>query len=255
MALKNLSEIKPENIRKTTVPLQIDLIKEYFENKDKFFVIDYANSQIKGNMFLTYLSNLDLPCEIDLSTATKEEKFDLIKTYMETRNINPSDVLKLTVAEIILTYKLVKTEGLFVNSSFTEEEKVEFIQSNLDLLRKWDQFLYSCLIYLMKIHPDLNEKLQADSGFDVITDPHWLGLNVINLFGITGFTELYYSSTPWEPLKYFKPQFEEYMYKGKNLFYYFNCEENTMVHLMGAVLNGRIDVNDLIKFVTQPSEA
>lgn len=250
MALRDWSKIEPQNIRSTTAPLQIDQIKEFFENKSLFFIVDYGKSQIKGNMFLTYLANLDLPFEVDLNNASLQEKFDIVKIYMETRNLNNSDVLRLTVAELLLTYKGISVEGLFRNSIFTQDQKTQFIEMNQDIFRKWDQFFSSCLIYLIKSFPDLNDELKVEQQFRVVNDANYVGLNVIQLFGMPGFIEFFFSKQSQEELCYFKPQFEEYMFKGKNLFDYFNCEENTLMLLMTAVLNNSIKPQDLINFVT-----
>lgn len=249
MALRNLAEIDPKNIRQTVVPLAIDLIKEFFEKKDLFFVVNYGKSQVKGSMFLTYISNLDLPCEISLTEATKQEKFDLVKIYMETRNMNNSDVLKLTVADVILTYKGVDTKDMFTNPVFSSEEKSEFISQHTDLIKKWDQFLYSTLIFLVKSFPDLNEVLKVETQVTEIDDPNFIGLNVVNLFGIPNFCDFFFATQAQEELCYFKPQFEEYMFKGKNFFHYFNCEENTFILLMSAMLNGKIKPEDLVELV------
>ncbi len=248
MALRDLSKIDPKNIRNVSVPLKVEALKEFFENKELFFIVDYSTSQIKGNMFLTYLSNLDLPCEVDLSKATKQEKFDMIKTYMETRNMNGSDVLKLTAAELVLRYKCVDYGQLFVNSLLTEEERVEFIKQNVEILHKWDHFLYSTLSYLIKMYPELNETLKVEEQYPVINDPNYVGLNIVQLFGIPGFAELYFSSPLWTTFNYFKPQFEEYMFKGQNFYHYFCCEENTMFILMTSIFNGQIKMEELVKF-------
>lgn len=250
MALRNIAEIDPQNIRKTIVPLEIDSIKEFFEKKDLFFIVNYGKSQVKGSMFLTYISNLDLPCEIDLSEATTEEKFNLIKIYMETRNMNSSDVLKLTVAELMLTYKNFDISNIFRNSVLNAEEKKQFIDANLELFKKWDQFLCSTLIFLVKAFPDLNEALQVEGKFREINDPSFIGLNVVNLFAVPSFLEFYMTTPLQEELCYFKAQFEEYMFKGKNFFHYFSCEENTFMLLMSAILKGEVDPQQLVDLVT-----
>lgn len=249
MALKDWSAINPQNIRKVTVPLEIDAIKEFFENKELFFVVDYSQSKVKGNMFLTYLSNLDLPCEIMLTGSSTEDKYELLRIYMETRNLSSSDVLRLNAADIILTYKGVDTSEMFNNPAFTPEEKAGFIEKHKDLIRKWDQFLYSSLVYLIKSFPALNEVLKVETQFREVNDNNFVGLNVVNLFSIPGFTEFYFATKPQEELCYFKPQFEEYMFKGKNFFNYFNCEENTMMLLLQALLNNTIKPQELVDYL------
>lgn len=247
MSLRDLSQLKKENIRYATAPLKIDLVKEYFANKELFFVVDYAGSEIKGNMFLTYLTNLDLPYEIDLSKATKEEKFELVKIYMETRNISTTDVLRLTVADLMLTYIGLDTSQLFHNAPLNSEEKLEFINQNLELIKRWDQFLSSCFVYLLNCFPLLKKETQADTAFDVIDDPSFVGLNVVNMFGIPDFMDFYFSLPPREKMCYFKPQFEEYMFRGQNLYFYFQSETNTIMTLMSCMLENEELTKEFLK--------
>ena len=46
------------NVIETTAPIKIEELKKYFADKETFYVIDYANSDLKGSKLLTYLSNL-----------------------------------------------------------------------------------------------------------------------------------------------------------------------------------------------------
>lgn len=250
MSLRDLTQIKPENFRETTVPLKIDHIKEFFENKELFFIVDYKGSNIKGNMFLTYLSNLDLPNEINLKDAALEEKFELVKAYMETRNINHSDTLRVTVADLLLTFKKVDCTEFYLEPIFTPEEKSQFIEKHQELIAKWDTFISSCLVFLIKCFKDLNGLLKTEEVFEIINDPAYIGLNVVKLFDIPHFLEFYYSAPLTSNIYYFKPQFEEYMFKGQNLFSYFNTQENTFLHLLAGFFDGRIEVDKFVEYVT-----
>lgn len=254
MSMNKIENIDPNNIRETIVPLEIESIKEYFEKKDLFFIINYGKSQVKGSMFLTYISNLDLPCEINFNDATKQEKFDIVKVYMETRNINNSDVLRITVADLLLSFKNFDVTGLFHNPIFTNEEKAEFIGQNLELFKKWDQFLFSTMIFLIKSFPELNKVLQIEGQFKEKEDPAFIGLNVVNLFSIPSFLEMYYTTPLQQELFYFKTQFDEHIFKGKNFYSYYNCEENTFLHLLTAVLVGDIDPKELVDFVVEEAK-
>jgi hypothetical protein len=115
------------------------------------------------------------------------KKFNLIKIYMETRNMNASDVLKLTVAELILTYKNFDVTGLFNNSVLNASEKKQFIDANIELFKKWDQFLASTMVFLVKSFPDLNEAIKIlydiyDKGYSVmdILDNYFLFVKITN---------------------------------------------------------------------------
>ena len=159
MSIRKISSMNPDHIRISPVPLKMDSIKEYFENKELFFLVDYSQSQIKGNMFLTYISNLDLPCEILLEGTSKEEKKSLLKNYMESRNLANSDVLRLGAAHAVLRYRNTETEGFYQNPVLTHEEQDEFIAENQELLRRWDQFISSTLIYMLQAFPALETQL------------------------------------------------------------------------------------------------
>lgn len=240
MPLKALHEIAPENIRNVGVPLAIEQIKEFFENKKLFFFVDYAQSKIKGNMFLTYLSNLDLPFEIVLSGASKQETFDLIKIFMETRNQSSSDILRLTVADIILTHKGVNTENWLMNPVLSKDDIKEFISQNGELVKKWDTFLSSLMIFILKSFTAIEEQINTSETFPHLKDPNYIGGNVVQLFDIPCFLEMFFSVPYSGELFYFDAQFDELMFKGKNLFHYFFCPENTLVAFIHGAGSGSI---------------
>jgi len=247
MKFKNISEIESENIRYVSVPLEIHQIKEFFENKNLFFAIDYSQSKIKGNMFLTYLSNLDLPCDIILTDVSTQEKFDILKIYMETRNISTSNVLRYAAAQVVLENKGVSSLDLVRNPILTKEECDLFKQQNHELIKKWDLFISSTLLFMLKTYPDLNEHYRFDSAYKTINDSNYIGSNVVNLFSIPFFMELFFSVPANEEVVYFKAQFEEYMFRGKNLFEYFDVPENTMIALFSGLLLDTIQTTDLEK--------
>ena len=62
----------------TIVPIELKDLKKYFEDKTQSYQIDYLNSKLKGAQFLTYLSNLDIPCDL------VNYDNDLLKEYFET---------------------------------------------------------------------------------------------------------------------------------------------------------------------------
>ena len=80
-----MSEVEQKEFRNVKVPLSVDQIKEFFTNKNLVYLINYHDSDLKGVVFLTYLSNLDLPAEINFTGSSFEQKEELLKIYMETR--------------------------------------------------------------------------------------------------------------------------------------------------------------------------
>lgn len=249
--MKDIKTVDPVNFRNVTVPLEISQIKEYFENKELFFLINYTDSKIKGNMFLTYISNLDLPCEIILKGASKEDRFELLKYYMETRNLNVSDALKYTAAQILLEKKGFDSTTIFDHPVLSSAECAEFIKNNEEMVGRWNTFISSTLIYTLTCIKDLEEEFSFKDAFKTIDDPHYIGSNVVQLFSVPSFLELFFSKPADGELFYMKPQFEEYMFRGKNLFHYFYCPENTLLLLFNEMLTGEKTLTDIQKMMSE----
>ena len=68
-------------IIETTAPIAIEDLKKHFEDKETSYLVDYEKSELKGEKLLTYLSNLDLPC--DLKNITP----DLLKDYFHSTSL------------------------------------------------------------------------------------------------------------------------------------------------------------------------
>lgn len=249
--MKEIHQIDKANFRNVTVPLEIDSIKEFFQNKELFFLIDYTKSKIKGNMFLTYISNMDLPCEILFNDIPKVEKFELLKIYMETRNLNSSNALKLAAAQVMLEFLGLDTINMLDNPGFTREECREFLNANHQIIEKWDTFIRSSMIYMLTSMKDVEEEYQFKTKFKMIDDPNYLGNNVVQLFSVPSFLEFYFSTKPTSEIYYFKQQFEEYMFRGKNFYDFFAVPQNSLFFTMQALLNSDIDLKPLETIFTK----
>lgn len=247
------------NIRVVTAPLSMEHIKEFFLNKDLQFIVDYANSPLKGKVFLTYISNLDLPAEVDLNNTTKEQKLDLLKDYMEVRNINECKGLATLVGLILLHNRGVDISSF--KCPLTTQEMEEFAKSNAELVDKWYVFLDSMIIFsLMSIQLTDKDDKGTDfgvpafeeafpgffDGYEIVDDSLFIGSNVVNMFGVPMFLEMYFSVPTGQP-KVFKQQFNEYMFKGKRLFHYFSVENNTFFKFLLALVTKQVTVEDMLK--------
>ena len=87
----------------TIVPIELKNLKKYFEDKTEIYLIDYEKSKLKGAQFLTYLSNLDVPC--DLSNYDDE----LLKEYFESSMLVNIPLLEKAAMIVLFEHKgLVK---------------------------------------------------------------------------------------------------------------------------------------------------
>lgn len=236
-----------ENIRRVKVPLSVEEIKEFFSNKELVYFINYKESELKGVVFLTYLSNLDLPAEIDFEGSTFEEKAELLKVYMTTRNILNSEVLRLNLAKLLLEHREIDCSDMFSRPIFNEKESKDFISSNKEALDRWERFLESSIVFSLCCAKELDEEFKVKEKFPVINDSQYTGANVVNLYSIPSFMEVFLSKGNRHELTYFGPQFEEYMFRGKNLYSYFFCDENLVFKLFMAHVTGSTSMEEIEK--------
>ncbi len=263
--IEQVEEIEPveREIRRVVAPLTMDQIKEFFINKNLLFVIDYAKSSVKGKVFLTYISNLDLPAEVDFADTSVEERMELLKDFMESRNINETKGLTLLTAAVLLHNKGVNIERDIVPFvPLSLDEMKAFAAKNPALMERWYTFLDSMMLFAMysvQLVETTDDGSQvaipafetAFPGFfdkyEKIDDPLYIGSNVVNLFRIPLFLELYFSIPAPTPGKYFKQQFTEYMFKGKRLIHYFDVPENSFFSFLVALCTKQTTVEKMIE--------
>jgi len=234
-----------ENIRRVKVPLSVEQIKEFFSNKELVYFINYKESELKGVVFLTYLSNLDLPAEIDFEGSTYEDKAELLQIYMSTRNILNSEVLRLNLSKLILEHRGVDCKDMFNSPIFSDDESKKFIEDNKESLDRWERFLESTIVFSLHCAKELDDEMGIKEKFPVINDAQYIGANLVNLFSIPSFMEIFLSVESKHELAYFEPQFEEYMFRGKNLYSYFLCDENLIFKMFMAHVSGGISMKDI----------
>ena len=115
-------------IKDTVAPIPIELLKEYFNDDSIVFNIDYAESVLKGDKLITYLSNLDIPCKLTgWNKVSKEEKFAFIKDYMNAKLIINSTELEVCVLKILFEASYLHfIERYECENILIEEEILEF---------------------------------------------------------------------------------------------------------------------------------
>ena len=113
-------------IIETIAPISIEDLKKYFVNQDTKYIIDYKNSKLQGIKLLTYLSNLDIPCDLKIE-ENSDEFFNLIKDYLSCPFLVNVHTIEVAVIGILLAHKgLIKVP---------EYEK--FIEENQNILDEW----------------------------------------------------------------------------------------------------------------------
>lgn len=211
-----------------TAPIPIDELKKYFANKDTFFVIDYQLSEIKGQKLLTYLSNLDLP--VDVVNFDN----DFIKDYFH----SPS-LVSLPSIEMVATQILLEMKNLIETNAWTE-----FINDNKEILSVWKKKLDSLTLFNLYTVDDEETKNYIKS-FPEDPTKDLEGINFVSLLKHEIFY-LWYGEVEDSTLTYFSSYFNDYMFKGKNLFAFWATLANPMHVFTVSIASGEVDPKEYL---------
>lgn len=234
-------QIDGKNIKEITAPLKVEELKNFIEKKDTFYLINYKNSELRDGIFLNYLSNLDLPCEVLLNDCSYEEKEQLLLAYLNSKNIVDIESIALNISKILLEYRGINTNDVFENPALTKEETLKFILAHEDVIKKWEHFFESTIVYALFIMKDVDSENDIKSQVPHIDDSNYVGLNIVNLLQNPVFMEMFFIPGTRTELSFFVRQFEEYMFKGASLFQYYHTHNNTILALMLGQYSGEID--------------
>ncbi len=216
-------------IIEATAPLELDQLKEFFVDKNVFYLIDYEKSNLKGELLLTYLSNLEIPCDIKIES--KENCFDLLGIYLKFKQILTVPFLEQKMIDILFQYK-----GLIEVSDF------DFIEKNKSSIQSWVEKLDSLSLFNMWVINEDSFKEFAE-GFPVDETNDIEGINFVSLLKHEHFFT-YYNVIDENNLKFFSTYFEEYMFKGNNLYSYWANSNNPMFLLNWAIATDNFNVDD-----------
>lgn len=212
------------NIIKTKAPIGIEELKIYFQDKDTFYHIDYKESELKGEKLLTYLSNLELPCDLIFSDAA--DQLELLKEYFHFNHVLSVQSLELRAIDILFQYK-----------GILEIRDQDFIEANKDIIAEWTSKLDSLTLYNMWMIDDEEFKDFVKSHPENETASMG-GINFVSLLK----HEIFYSFYNMiGEVQFYSTYFNEYMFKGNNLYYYWANENNPMFLLTWGIATGNLN--------------
>jgi hypothetical protein len=220
------------NVIHTFAPIKIEELKKYFEDKSTVFIIDYTNSTIKAEKLLTYISNLDIPCDIKLNSSAEVQ--ELVTCYL-----NSSFIVSIPSLEEIVISLLNQHKGL---AEIQDSELLTVLKPQLD---SWTSKLESLALFNMYTIDDEDMKKWVTAEHKIDNTTSLEGVNFVSLLKNQDFYE-FYEKMITEP-KYYSGYFNEYMYKGKNLYSYWANENNPMFLLTFAIANNNLDIEQYIQ--------
>lgn len=198
------------HVIETGAPVPIDDLKKYFIDKETFYIIDYTSSQLKGAKLLTYLSNLEIPCDIKFNSF--DEVTELLKEYLKFGMIVDIPSLELIMINVLSEYRK------------TPNQYKDFIEQNKEDIAKWSSKIDSCTLFNMYMLNDFKAYVET---FETDDTDSIEGINFVSLLKHHQCYDLY-ETIDQNGLKFYKKYFNEYMFKGKNLYSFWANENNPM---------------------------
>jgi hypothetical protein len=221
------------------LPLDDNQLLEFIDNQDKVYVIDFSKNTLDNQTALTYLSNLEMKCNVDFSGLSLEQKFDLIKTYMTFDSMVSIENLEKLVLQIFNQYKGISLEDCNLNI-LSKEEIVTFIDKNQKLLQKYDEVFSSIFFFnLLSYYNEEERELMKKGCEKIIQNPRYIGINFVNLLKYPEFYAQFLLDKP-KYTYYFQEYFEDYMFKGYNLFKFLETENNIILRVFSDIFNSTI---------------
>lgn len=220
------------NIIETTAPISIENLQKYFTDKDIKFLIDYENSKLQGSKLLTYLSNIDIPCDIKIDLES-DNFYLLLKEYFNSMFIVNIPELENATLKVLFLYKNLITGNISNKMS-------NFINENLSIIKLWTNILDSLVLYNVYIIEDENLKEHVKS-FPKNEESEIVGINFINLLKYEVFY-IFYQKINQSNLKYYDRYFNDYIFKGKNLYEYWANENNPLFLMSFAYAEKIIEI-------------
>lgn len=196
----------------TTIPPTPAVIKEKFLDPTVVYVVDYANSTLKGKTFLAYLTNLELDYRIKIEDVTTAS--ELLTAYLEMTTMVRSVELEELTINMLLAYNNLPHDLDF--------DPQPFISDNGELLSRWNSLIGSMEVYMASTVSGLKGVIADVS---VVEGSDMTGCNFANLLKYPEFTlisELVEDAQRF----YYRHLFEGYVFSGNNLFYYWQNEDN-----------------------------
>ena len=203
------------NVKTVTLPLSPTDMVEFFKDKDQGYEIDVDASLEKMNerAMLLYLSNLGIKCAFTKVSGAMMYEYMLMKDFVE------APMLTAIHANILyfLKYGEIAYPGILEN--FDKEAMMDFIEDNQELVIEQAMFLDSFLLYAETRKEDSNLDLRQDKVDDNLHDE--FGFSLLKLLSYEDFMIIWSAAIPpLEEQTYYSKYFDDYMFKGQNLFFY-----------------------------------
>lgn len=198
--------------KQVTAPLTINDMDDDLESKS-IYLFDYDKSKLKGIDLLNYIEHLGLVADIKFEKTPKEEKFQLLKAYMDSNYFHHFTSFNVAIMNCI--YRLKDYPYRHNHSCLTLNEESEFAKNNSELLSKWICFFDSYFIYMLLVASNTDQIIKERYSKDMITT-ETLGSTVVSLLLDDFFYEYFKSHIDENNIKYWKTMYDNKLYDNKS---------------------------------------
>jgi hypothetical protein len=230
------------NVIKTIAPISLDDLKVYFSDKSTRYLIDYKNSKLQEQKILTYLSNLDLNCDIEIEDFKDPVNAKLLQTYFASTTLVNIPTLERAAMGVLFEYK-----GLIEPGHFSD-----FIKENLELVKSWVQKLDSLVLFNTYTINDEAAKQEVRNYPEDDTDSVQ-GINWVSLLKNQEFF-YFYQILDVSNLRYYSRYFSENIFKGRNLYSFWATEKNPMFLITWGILEEKINSKEWQELLSQATQ-
>ena len=265
-------ETLEKKIIKTVCPLPMEILKEYFQDKENTsFLINYKGGKLDANALMIYLSNLNLDADFDEETYEDRDALkELVVAYMKTTTalLNNEQLAREALAICCQHRNVLSPAQVGDDDELCEDPDAkfryyerlgnaeDFIAENLDMVERWCVMLDSSAVFNLHCLGDAGFDHFIKETFEVIDDPDYVGINYVNTYALTwiGFYIGSIGNLGERPAKFFTNQFNEYRFKGKNMNHYFNTEANVLAVQTQVMASGKWEETIPDNFIQETSD-
>lgn len=235
---------------KVTLPLSIEQLKSAISDTTIVLDIDMSNSKIQGKAALVYLNNLDLSgVGFSEETLDYNKKKELLIEYINLKNILRLDQLLYSNLHVIFTRYSVtmctEDQEFLEHNSFLSQEEIEQLLSDetyIEALDRLETMLNNLPYYVITLANWFREAYpNYKNDYELIEDSNYIGFTWVHYINDELFQHHYSAFVPNKITrpKYFKTYYDDYIYKGTNLFSYF-VKGNVMINIIDMISRGEL---------------
>lgn len=224
------------NLIETTLPIPLPLLEEYFKEDNSVFIVDYENSRLKDSSAILYIGNIDVKARFNIPDV--ESGKALLLAYLKSTSLVYIPELIDSVVQLLLAVKNLPHDLSF--------DPTEFIEENKDIIQEWIQRVDSLQLFAKYSYQILKTDEHKKYPVNNVSSP--VACNFVFIIQHPLFPILLEAAEE-KNIRFYPKLFNEYLFKGKNLFHFWASENNPFYVMSCLPLAEDFDSKELCKLI------